>query len=241
MGNFYPPLSERLNPSQVRFDRQLSVIMQMLRCALPGIVQSFDQGPPATVSVLVATNEYVQQNTGGATGPLSVKTTPVQLPVLSNVPVQWPQGGGWNVTFPIQAGDECIVVFLDTMLDIWFQNGGLNNIPIDPRRHNLSDGIAIFGVRSTPRGLDNYSTDSMQIRNDDSSVVIDLSDDGVTITAPAITVNATGEVEVNAETVTIAGSSSVTISSNTTIDGRVFLDHAHGGVMSGGSSTGPVE
>lgn len=246
-GNFLPTLSERLTPSIARFDRQVAAIMQMLRVSLPAIVQAVNVGPPLTVDVLVPTNEYQTQNTGG--DDISIATQAKQLPLFSGVPVMWPQGGGWNLTFPIQENDECLLVFSDTMLDWWFQNGGLNNIPTSPRRHSLSDPIALFGIRSTPRALSDYSTDSTQLRSDDQTVVIDLATDGITITAPAVTVNTSGDVEVNASgdvtveasgEVTITGTPNVSVGSHTTIDSRVFLNHSHSGVTTGGGVTGGV-
>ncbi|HJX54076.1 MAG TPA: Gp138 family membrane-puncturing spike protein [Polyangia bacterium] len=223
----------------------MEMVLQSLRVALPGIVQSFDPGPPATVKVLVATNELSTWNHGQG-NQIAIATESKQLPILCDVPVQLWGGGSWTVTFPIQPGDECMLVFADTPLDVWFQNGDLDNRQIDQRRHTLSDGVAFVGIRSAPRGLENYSRTSTQIRNDESTVVIDLAPEGITITAPAVTVNATGavtvnanEVDVNAETVTV-DAEAVTIGAATKIDGKQFLLHKHAGVQTGSGSTGSV-
>jgi hypothetical protein len=153
------------------------------------------------------------------------------------------------MTFPIQPGDECFVLFADTPVDVWFQNGvssgafessppNPGNNPVSQRRHDVSDGIAIFGLRSKPRSLSEWSQTSMQIRSDDGSVVIDMKEPNqdstlgqVTITAHNVTVNAT-QATVNGTTVTIGEA--------TTIDGRVFLDHVHINVAPGVVNTGPV-
>lgn len=237
--NFGVSLEQRLNPSIARFDQFASLIMQSLRVALPGIVQSFTPGPPATVSVLIATNEYMLMSPTGDT--LNVSTESQQLAQLSDVPILVPSAGGWSLTFPIQAGDECLVVFADTQLDVWFQNGGLNNNPMNQRRHSLSDGVAVFGLRSAKTGLTNYSTSSAQLRSDDGSVVIDLAGNQVTITAPNVVINTSTNVTINAaDSVAITGSSAVNISGTTTIESRVFLAHEHHGVTPGGGISGPV-
>lgn len=204
--------------------------MQSLRVALPGVVQSFDPGPPATVSVLIATKELVMQNVS-STG-ITLQTQAIAIPLLTDVPILIPNAGGFSLTFPIQQGDECLVAFTDTPLDAWFQSGGTDNNPMSQRRHSLSDGVAIFGVRSTPRGIQDYSTDSVQLRTDDGTVVVELTSNTINVNAPT--------VNVNAENVTVTGSSSVTLGESTTIDGRLFLNHLHRGVTSGPSDSGPV-
>ncbi len=239
MGNFGLSLEQRLTPSVARAHSLAEMIAQSLRVALPAIVQSFHPGPPAKVSVLVATEEFFEQNEGGA-GKISLKKKSVQLPVLEDVPVMMPTGGGWSFTFPIRPGDECLLIFADTPLDVWFQNGGLGNRPISQRRHSLSDAVAWFGMRSTPRALSGYSTTSAQIRNDAQTVVVDLSDDHVNITAPNVNVTCSGAANVQAGgNVTVQGNQ-VTIGSATKIDGKTFLSHTHTGVLSGGATTGPV-
>jgi hypothetical protein len=242
MGNPFPSLPQRLTPSIQRPQDLRDVLLQSLRVALPGIVQSFDPGPPAAVTVLIATNEFVQQTPDDfAEGdPLSVSTTAMQLPLLSDVPILIPSGGKWSFTLPIQAGDECMVVFLDTMLDQWFQNGDVNNNPTSQRRHSLSDAIAVFGLRSTPNAIENYSTDSAQLRSDDGTVIIDLKLSQITVTAPKVVVNTTGDCDLSVSgTVNISGGQ-VDISSTTTIQSRGFLSHSHSGVTPGSGESGGV-
>src|ERR1017187_2232600 len=172
--NFGTTLEQLLLPN-IEVSRVLKeLIFQQLRVAVPAIVQSFNPGPPATVTVTVATQERIQHSLP-ITGPLAPRTNSVTLPVLADVPVCVPSGGGFSFTLPIQPGDECLVVFSDSSLDSWFQSGGINNVAISQRRHHLSDAIAIFGLRSTPRALTDYSTDSAQLRSDDGTVVIDLA------------------------------------------------------------------
>jgi hypothetical protein len=244
MANFGLSVEQRETPSLERARSLADMIAQSLRVALPAVVRSFDPGPPATVSVLIATNELVKYSEGAAV--ISLKTKAMQLPLLQDVPVMMPSAGGWSMTFPIQPGDECLVVFADTPLDVWLQNGGVNNNPISQRRHSLSDAVAIFGLRSNPRGLAGYSTTSAQLRNDDGTVVIDLTDDKVTVTAPSVAVECSGEVSVQAHTVSVEAdtatvqASAVTLGSATTIDGKAFLTHLHSGVQGGLSTSGPV-
>jgi protein gp138 len=160
-----------------------------LRVAIPGIVVANQNGDPfnadlQTVSVQPSVQEV-----------LRVKAIPTltTLPILDDVPFVFPSAGGWNLTFPIAIGDECLVIFADMAFDMWWQNGGIQKQPDGPLyRHDIGDGVAIFGVRSNPRVLQNYSTTSMQICSDDGTVVIDMAEAGITMTAPEVKILVTG-------------------------------------------------
>jgi hypothetical protein len=79
----------------------------------------------------------------------------VGLPPIPNVPVVVLGGGTFADTYPIQQGDECLLIFADRSLDKWIEQGGEQD-PIDLRRHDLSDAVAIVGVRSKPNKLSEY-------------------------------------------------------------------------------------
>ena len=271
-GNFGPSLNQRTLPSIARNDQLARIIMQAMRTCLVGIVQKFDPGPPATVDVLIATNEYATIGTiaekgftdeagnfvaNPSAGQLILRTKSLPLPLLTKIPIQIPTAGGYSLTLPIQVGDECLVVFLDTDPSVWFQNGGAGNNPTSTeQRHGLSNPIAIFGLRSTPRAIQNYSTDSVQLRSDDGNTVIDLKNGQVTITGTTVNVNCTdatiqasdkvqidGANQVNLDagsgTVNIGGGN-IVIGPSTEIDGHPFLLHTHSGVSTGGGTSGPV-
>ena len=234
--SFGTTLAERLGQSVSRMHALRSAIMQSIRVAVPAVVQSFDPGPPATCVLRVALKEYVQQS--DPTGILNPITEIMALPLLHDCPVKLPTGGGWNITFPIKPGDECMAVFSDAALDAWLQSGAANEstAPISQRRHSLSDAVADFGLRSTPRGLADYSTTSMQLRSDDGTVVIDLAAGKITVTAPQVTVNA-DTAEVNASAEVKITSPNVMLGSSVKL--RDFLLHTHTST-SAGSPTGPV-
>lgn len=248
--NFGITADQRGNPSVARF-RQLQIaILQSLRVCLPGIVQTF-YADTQTVDVQITTNEYAWYNTPtSGSDLLNLGTTAQRLPLLSGIPIFIPNGGGLNLTFPIAAGDECLVMFADTPLSVWFQNGGLDNQPIDQRRHNLSDGVAIFGVRSQPRLLSDYSTTSAQLRTDDGETLVDVADGQITVQADTVLIKAgsvTIEPPSGSATIIVNASSSGTIaftaSSITFSDGthtHDFFLHEHTGVTTGVGVSGGV-
>lgn len=136
--------------------------------ALPGIVESFD--PVAmTVCVQPSIKGQIQDESGNSSS--------VDLPLLTDVPVVFPGGGGFTLTYPIKKGDEALVIFASRCIDAWWQSGGIGGTP-DERMHDLSDGIAIVGPRSQPRKLDPaVDADNVQLRSDDGKSHITMMPD----------------------------------------------------------------
>lgn len=116
-----------------------SALRQEMHCALPAVVESYDKAAQ-TVTVKPALRERIS---GGAY---------VDLPLLADIPVFFPGGASSGITFPVQKGDECLVIFADCCIDAWFQYGGTQN-PVSFRRHDLSDGFAFVGFRSQSKAL----------------------------------------------------------------------------------------
>ena len=66
-------------------------------------------------------------------------------PVIYNVPVQFPIGMGGNAgcTFPLSAGDGCLLVFAERQTDNFISK---NNNSDDIRTHSLNDALCIPGL-----------------------------------------------------------------------------------------------
>jgi hypothetical protein len=192
---------------------------------MPGIIQSFD-ATEQTVTVQCAIREKINMD-----GNLSWQ----DIPLLLDVPIIFPRAGNYILTMPIQAGDECLVVFGDSCMDAWWQSGGVQN-QIDCRRHDLSDGYAIVGLYSQPRRISNYSTNTAQLRNLAGSAYVELDGNNINIVGGNVTVSASN-FNVTATT-KIDGVTNITQA--TTIQGRDFISHTHSGVETGGGNTGGV-
>jgi hypothetical protein len=86
------------------------------------------------------------------------------LPVLPHVPVVWPGGGGFRMTFPLKKGDSVLVVFSESAIGTWQKTG--NQQPADARRHHLADGIAIPGLHADPKAWKGAEDDVVTIGSD---------------------------------------------------------------------------
>jgi hypothetical protein len=216
-------LSERLARPTDQWAAALKVFGHELRVAIPGIIQSFDPVKQTVVVQPAITEQMLKSDV----------PTPTTLSLISDVPILLPRAGGFSLTVPIKAGDECLLIFADACIDAWWQSGGTQG-QIDKRRHDLSDAFAILGPWNQQRVLPNYSTTAAQLRSDDGNTIIEVGSGEVTIKAANVTVQA--------QQVSVTGSEKVTIAGNnqTTIDGVDFLNHTHSGVTTGGGVTGPV-
>ena len=202
--NYGASLTERLQNPAAHFREALKAYTKSVRVAMPATVVSFDAAKQ-TVVVQPAIREIER---------IAGVITTVGLPQLVDVPVMLPRAGGYTLTMPIAAGDECLVIFADSCIDAWWQSGGEQN-QAEQRRHHLADGFAILGPWNQTRVLSSYSTSSAQLRADGGGVVIDLAASQITVTAPTIKLNATTEIDLNAPTININGTSSLNISTNT--------------------------
>lgn len=97
-----------------------------------------------------------------------------RLPVITNVPVIHFGGGGFQITVPVVVGDTVLVVYSDRSLDRWLVRGGEVD-PDDDRAHDLSDAIAITGLRDFAHALASAPTDRIRIGNQAGDVKIDIT------------------------------------------------------------------
>lgn len=97
------------------------------------------------------------------------------LPQVTGVPVAFPSGGGYMVTFPIAAGDYVLLAFSERPIDTWLSSGNESD-PGDLRHHDLSDAIAIPCIRPTSKAFTSASPSKMVMGKDGGpQVVIDAT------------------------------------------------------------------
>jgi hypothetical protein len=125
---------------QEYMETERAVMFDDLHVAMPGTIQEFD---PAKRTAKVQP----------AFGRIMSDGKVVNIPQLVDVPVFTVQGGGAHIKFPVDAGDECLLIFSDSSIDTWFENGGQQAPPHD-RMHSLADGFALVGFNSQANALE---------------------------------------------------------------------------------------
>lgn len=193
--------------------------------AMPAIVQSVNLSAMTLVAQLAIQGRMIDEE--GVESFVDIK--PIQ-----DVPICFPSAGGFTMTFPVAAGDEVLLVFANRCIDSWWQNGGYQNVPMEFRMHDLSDGFAIIGPRSQKRLVSGISSTDMQIRNDAGSTFLSIDAGGnINLTSPG-NINLTGTVVV---TGALTATGEITAKSGgTAID---LSGHKHTGVTTGGGTSGP--
>lgn len=161
---------------------------------MPAYVESFD--PAAmTITAKPAIKARIQSADDNPPLPGAVLDVApfwwVDMPVIVDIPVSFQGGGGFTMTMPIKKGDECILIFMSRCLDNWWYLGGGASgddaqTQGELRKHDLSDPIAIVGVRSKPRALSAVSTANAELRSDDGTVKIELTPAKVIVNAPNV-------------------------------------------------------
>ncbi len=178
--------------------RAVRKALEETRVSMPARVLSYDAGSRlARIQIL-----QPEMTADGRT---------IQQPVITDVPVFMPIGGGASITLPVAAGDEGVVWFADQDIGAWAADGSTN--ANSDRRHSLSD--AMF-MPAQGRG-----------QADPDNVVISFG--GATIT-----ISPDGDIEMDSPT-------GVTIKSDLSVDGEItatgditsdtisLTDHRHGG------------
>jgi hypothetical protein len=208
--------------------------------AVPAIIQSFNAAAPGqeTCTAQPSIQARVQQKDGSFQW--------VTLPLLVDVPVMFPGGGGYTLTFPVAQGDEALIVFSSRCIDAWWQSGGVQ-VQAELRMHDLSDGFAFVGLKSQPRVLaGGVKTTAAQLRSDDGATYVELAAGNL------VNIKAPGGIDLNGVKIDAAGNvtgpagstiKAPTINGTTQVifAGKNSTTHQHGNVQNGsGISGGPV-
>lgn len=226
-------LRERINDEEEMLRSAIEQHMSRMWTSAPGRVVSYN-AQKQTASIQITVKSFVKQPDGSQKA--------VDLPILEEVPVQFPGAGGQTMTFPVKPGDECVVMFMSRAADAQQQSGG-DQQPPDASMHSLSHPRAMLGFRSNPRALQNVSTDATEVRSDDGNTKISLSGDGgVGIsTDKTVGINAANGVNITGGAGNVNFTGTLKVTGEIELNGIKLSLHKHTGVQpGGGTSAGPT-
>lgn len=135
-----PSIRNVLGDDSQLYENIIKKVNFNLRCCIPGVIQQYDP-KTNTASIQPAIREEIvnEDNT----------VQYMNLPILVNVPIIFPSCSIGSIKLLLKQGDECLVLFSDLSIDNFWKYANVQN-PIEVRRHDLSDGIAIPCVLSQP-------------------------------------------------------------------------------------------
>lgn len=180
---------------------------QKLNCMRIGIIKEFYPNS-LTVKVLIANKKVIGQNSDGT------QKVRDYAPIIAKVCYANP-----FCTFPITEGMECILLFSDREIESWFINGSVNPRGYE-RMHDLTDAVAIVGIRSLPQMI-TILTDCLNLFYGNSSFNLQ-----------------TDAANLNSATITLQGDT-ININGNLVINGQAYTAHTHSN-GNNGSPTGGV-
>jgi len=143
--------------------------------AIPAIVDSFSASDK-TVDVTPALQKTFEDG------------SKLYLPQIKGVPVIYPQAANFAIVFPIAVGDSVLLIFSQRSIERWKERGGKLD-PLDVRKHDLSDAVAIPGLYKIAGGeaveagkvkikyhdalIEIEETNRIKVSNDNGSIVLE--------------------------------------------------------------------
>lgn len=151
-----------------------------LRVALPARVTSYDADKQ-----MVSVQPLIKQVYEDEEGVRQVES----LPIVNGVPVVFPGGGGYRLTFPIVDGQTKVgtsippatiglLVFADRSMDRWLSGDGSEVDPEIDHDHHLADAVFLPGLRAFGAPLSSAPTDKLTLGNDGSPTDITIDSQG---------------------------------------------------------------
>lgn len=156
------------------FEQHKRDVQKSINCVQIGIIQSFDH-EKQKATIQIALKQITSVDSIG-------NKTYTEYPLLIDCPVMVLFGGVDFMSMPIVEGDNCIVLFNDREIDNWFTNGGVQ-APTSSRVHDISDGIAIVGIRPLTNSIATYLANGIRLSHGGGSSRMDFTDALITSVA----------------------------------------------------------
>lgn len=196
-------------------------LMEELNCFKIGIIKEFDY-QNQTVGVEIASKDY-RENEESDTLEL------FEYPYLSDVPYIVLGGDNGYLSFPIKEGDECLIIFNDEDFSQWKETGQVLP-PYEIRRHDITDCVALIGLRNVNRLIKNYSQFvKLLFTNEKGTSFLELQDSLAHLKvegkdSSTVTVDSATEVNINTAKTNLSAELNVgtdaNITGNTTTTGN---------------------
>lgn len=210
-----------------QMEQMLKTLKMGLFVAAPGLVESYDR----TLMRAVIRPALMAKTSAGES---------LEQDFIYNVPVRFCGGGGYAANLPLVKGDTGWLIFCDR--DISGFKNSRAVVPCNTNRMHaqedaffLPDAMQTVSVAQEDAGRAVFQTL-------DGSNKISIGQSDMRINTTALTVNAAESITFNTPEVTLSGTLTVSglVKSLADVMAKAIslFDHTHGGVTSGGSSTG---
>lgn len=195
-------VNEKSHINDIMAQSMLATISKLVHTSLIGVVDKFY---PETQTCDVTPIQPVKKITEDGS---NVIYEDVTYPLLQDVPVQFPAGGGFTLTFPVKRGDECLLIFNQRSIAEWAKSndGGVQESG-SRMTYSMDDAIAIVGInasRTVGSTLPSINEDEPELRTNDGSVKLRITTGGIEVDGNLDVggdITATGNIEAQGDVV----------------------------------------
>lgn len=150
----------------------------------------------------------------------------VEHPVILSVPIMFPSTKTSALTFKVTTGDTVLCVFSQRCIDLFKAGGGTIVEPLDLRKFDKRDAVALLGLFPFGEAINNPSKRSFSHNTDDTVLVHNIgTGNEVEIRLGQngnLTINTNKNVIVNAKEATI-NATDTTINGNAEVNGNLVV------------------
>lgn len=132
-------------------------IFMSLNCHHIGTITSFDPEKQVCQATINYKKTYFRSNASG-----QQETYYEDYAILIDAPAIILAGGGANLTFPIAPGDECLCIFNDRDIDVWWASGQTKQNETG-RMHSFTDALILVGLKSQAKKISSYDMQHAQL------------------------------------------------------------------------------
>ncbi len=176
-----PKLLERFGGSSLtQIKRLIENKLTKVHTTTIGLIESFD--PVKQIATIQPAIKRVITTESKAT----IQYTTENYPLLVNVPIIFPGGGDWFLTFPVKKGDECIIFSMERSIGNWKLNGGVQEPSNFKRNLSFKDCVAMVGIQSQASSLPSFNATEPELRNRAGDVKLTMTSSGMTLTGDLI-------------------------------------------------------
>ena len=229
-----------INSEETKFEILFWKKVFRLNTCIPAIIDGFDPVTQRVSATPAIRGKFID---------LDNKVSYVDLPKITNIPLAIIKSAGLKITYPVEIGQNCTLIFSQRSIDNFIIEGGIQD-PFDGpdptktqiRCMDMTDALCFPGIITDKESITDYATDAIEIRSADNTTKVSVKENSLKLLQGDASIVMSGDnITMAAKNITITGDTAVTINSPATeIDEKNFLSHTHSGVTGGTSNTGGV-
>jgi hypothetical protein len=181
------PTNLQLPATQVELQDLLDLVKKniflSLMCHGVATIVSFDPVTQTASATMNYKKTFVVRQTDG-----SYVGQQRDYPPLTGCPVVFLGDQAAYLSFPVNPGDECMVLFNDRDIDNWFVNNS-NPQLASSRLHSFSDAILLIGMRSKAKAIANFDMDRILLKKGNANIGVGKNNELVLIGNEQYTLN----------------------------------------------------